>query len=59
MKDPMCQDMSTRFMCELLNGRAIMVIETKKDQEIIYYGDKILTENQDLMNWGKNYARIN
>lgn len=52
MKDPICQDMSTRFMCELLNERKIMIMETKKDQEILYYDDKILTENHNLMNWG-------
>jgi len=52
MKDPLTQDMATRFMCRLLNDRACMVIETKNDQEVIYYGDKFLTENQDLMCWG-------
>jgi len=52
MKDPITQDMATRFMCNLLNEMAIMVIETKDNQEVIYYGDKMLTENQDLMCWG-------
>ena len=51
MKDPMTHDMATRSLCRLLNARVIMVMETQKDQEIIFYGDKILTENTNLMNW--------
>lgn len=49
MKDPITQGMATRSLCHLLNEGLIMVIETKKDQEIIYYDDKILTENNKLM----------
>ena len=52
MKDPITQDMATRSLCHLLNHRLIMVIETKENQEIVYYGDKILTENEKLMCWG-------
>lgn len=33
-----------RNLCHLLNGGHIMIVETKKEQEIIYYNDKILTK---------------
>lgn len=32
-----------RDLCYLLNERHLMIIETKDDQDIIYYNDKILT----------------
>ena len=42
-------DMTSEFLlhnlCVLLNERHIMIIETNKDQDIIYYNDKILTRD--------------
>ncbi len=31
-------------LCYVLNNSKAMVIETKNDQEIIYFGDKLLTK---------------
>jgi len=47
IKYDMTSEMLLLSLCELLNGGYTMIIETKKDQDIIHFGDKILTRDSN------------